>query len=372
MIYLDNAATTLPKPKNVGERMIKALAECGNAGRGGHHAAGKSADILFECREKICRLFGQDNPEQVVFTQNTTHALNLAIKGMLQDGGHCVISGYEHNSVVRPLYAMQKQGVTYTAIQTPLFEPELFLRAFEKAITPKTVCAVCTHISNVFGYVLPVLEVDRICSQYGIPLIIDAAQSAGSYPISKMSFKAAVAICAPGHKGLYGPQGTGFLACREGFRSKSILEGGTGSRSSHLEQPEFLPDQLESGTQNVHGIAGLCAGIDYVLERGETEILKHEQELITYAAEELQKNRRFRVFAGDEQGGVLAFVDDTVDAETITEYLGVYEIAVRGGLHCAPLAHQTAGTRDGCVRISVSDFNSFDDINRLCERLKKL
>lgn len=372
MIYLDNAATTLQKPKSVGESVLKAMSECGNAGRSGHRAALRSAEVLYNCREKICRLFGQDNPEQVVFTQNTTHALNLAIKGMMQDGGHCVISGYEHNSVVRPLYAMRHQGVTYSAVQTPLFEPELFLEAFEKAITPQTVCAVCTHISNAFGYILPIAEIDQICNQHGIPLIIDAAQSAGNFPWNKNELRAVVAICAPGHKGLYGPQGTGFLVCRDGFRGKCLLQGGTGSRSSHFEQPEFLPDQLEAGTQNIHGIAGLSAGIEYVMRRGEMEIFQHEQELISCAIQELQKMKRFRVFFGEQQGGVLAFVDDSISTDTIAEYLSEHEVAVRGGLHCAPLAHQTVGTRDGCVRISVSDFNSFKEIEVLCECLKKL
>lgn len=372
MIYLDNAATTLQKPIGVYEAIEDALSECGNAGRGGHAAAMKSADVLYNCRELLGQMFGQDNPEQVVFTLNTTHALNLAIKSAMRGGGHCIISGYEHNSVVRPLRAMQENGVTFSAVQTPLFDQGSFLEEFEKAIRSDTVCAVCTHISNVFGYILPIEEVDRICAKHGIQLIVDAAQSAGCLPIDFEKFSALKALCIPGHKGLYGPQGTGALICGDGMKFHSLLEGGTGSNSLSLEQPDFLPDMLEAGTQNVHGLAGLKAGMEYVLSCGETEILRHERELISFAAKELEKIQRFRVFHGRGQAGVLAFTDDRLSSEEITEFLGENGIAVRGGLHCSPLAHQTVGTVSGCVRISVSSFNTFREIEVLCEVLKKL
>lgn len=372
MIYLDNAATTLPKPNGVLKALETAFGECGNAGRGGHPAAMKSADVMYRCRELIGQMFGQENPEQVVFTLNTTHALNLAIKSVMGDGGHCVISGYEHNSVVRPLHAMQRNGVTYSVVRTPLFDSESFLKEFEKSIRSDTICAVCTHVSNVFGYILPIAEINEICVKHGVKLIVDAAQSAGCLPIDCKKLSALAAICIPGHKGLYGPQGTGVLICDDEMKWRPIMEGGTGSNSLLLEQPDFLPDLLESGTQNVHGIAGLSAGVEYVLSCGEEMIFRHERELIACAAEELAKNSRFRVFCGANQAGVLSFVDEWLGAEEITEFLGAQGIAVRGGLHCAPLAHQTVGTRSGCVRISVSAFNTLDEIEAVCDVLKKL
>jgi len=372
VIYLDNAATTLPKPSGVLEAIENALAECGNAGRSGHQAAMKSAEVLYHCRDMIGRMFGQDNPEQVVFTLNTTHALNLVIKSVMREGGHCVISGYEHNSVVRPLHAMQRNGVTYSVVRTPLFDPGSFLEEFEKLIRPDTICAVCTHVSNVFGYIFPIEQIDKICAKHGVKLIVDAAQSAGCIPIDCKKFSSLAALCAPGHKGLYGPQGTGVLICGDEMKWYPMMEGGTGSNSLSLEQPDFLPDLLESGTQNVHGLAGLAAGVEYVLSCGEDEILRHEQELIGYAAKELAKIPRFRVFNGEPQAGVLAFVDEWLSAEEITDFLGEKGIAVRGGLHCAPLAHQTVGTSSGCVRISVSSFNTFGEIEAVCDVLKEL
>ncbi len=372
MIYFDNAATTLPKPNGVVDAVAKAMCECGNAGRSAHPAAVQSAETLYRCREAVGKMFGQDNPENVVFTLNTTHALNLAIKSVLGDGGHCVISGYEHNSVVRPLHAMRQIGVTFTAVKTPLFAPEIFLEEFEKSIRSDTVCAICMHVSNVFGYILPIEEVDKICAKYGVKLIVDAAQSAGSIPIDFKRFSALSSLCIPGHKGLLGPQGTGVMICGDEVFWKPLLEGGTGSNSRLLEQPDFLPDRLEAGTQNVHGIAGLAAGVEYVCALGEKVIFHHERELIRYATEELKRFSRFRVFCGEEQAGVLSFLDERVSAEEIADFLGENGIAVRGGLHCAPLAHQTVGTLGGCVRISVSPFNRFGEIETLCDVLKKL
>lgn len=371
MIYLDNAATTLPKPESVGLAMQKALSECGNSGRSGHQASLASADALFSCREKICKLFGQDDPEKVVFTFNATHALNIAIHGFMSHGGHCLISGYEHNSVIRPLHALADKGVEYTPIQTPLFHPELFLEEFEKKIQKGTVCAICTHVSNVFGYILPISEINEICFQHGIPLIIDASQSAGCLELNLKLLPAAAAICAPGHKGLYGPQGTGVLILNDYTQLPCLMQGGTGSRSSSFEQPDFLPDRHEIGTQNVHGIAGLSAGIDSVLSRGLESIFNKERELIDYATKELSSFDRFRVFSGTSQSGVLSFVDDTYSADEIAEFLAENGIAVRGGLHCSPMAHQTVGTVNGSVRISVSDFNHFSDIDALIKTLRK-
>ena len=372
MIYLDNAATTLVKPPEVTKAIVNALSTCGNAGRGAHTAALTASDVLFSCREEAGKLFGQPDVDQIVFTQNTTHALNLAIFGTMRQKGHCLISGYEHNSVIRPLHALKPVGVTYTAVRTPLFEQEQFLNEFVQGIRNETKYAVCTHVSNVFGYILPIKEIDEICWKHGISLIIDAAQSAGCIPIDFSALKATVCLCVPGHKGLYGPQGTGLLICRNGEQLEPFMYGGTGSASKSLQQPEFMPDRHESGTQNIHGIAGLKEGITYVRNKGETTILASEKTLIQYAAETLAKIEGIKVYFGPDQAGVLAFTSDRFLPETIVDFLGENQIAVRGGLHCSPIAHETVGTVDGCVRISVSDFNSFDDIDKLVEWLKKI
>ena len=372
MIYLDNAATTLLKPPAVLQAMLEAFATCGNAGRGGHIASMSASDLLYSCRETAGALFGQRETEQIVFAQNTTHALNIAIFGLMYCGGHCLISGYEHNSVVRPLRALESRKVTYSVIRSPLFEPEEFLNQFEKSIRKDTRFAVCTHVSNVFGYILPIREIDEICAEHGISLVIDAAQSAGCIPLKLCDLKATVCICVPGHKGLYGPQGTGLLVCRDGAALRPLIYGGTGSVSKSTVQPDFMPDRHESGTQNIHGLAGLNAGMEYILGRGEDSVLKHELELIRYAAELLGTVDGIKLFSGDAQAGVLSFVSDRFSPEKIAEYLSENQVAVRGGLHCSPLAHETVGTLDGCVRISVSDFTSQTEIETLVRLLKRL
>ena len=257
MIYLDNAATTLHKPPEVSAAVLDAMQTCANAGRGGHSAAMQAADKLYECREAVAELFGFERAEQAVFTFNTTHSLNIAIKGIMSNGGHCVVSGFEHNSAVRPLKAMEKLGVSYTVAHSRLFDDEDTLRAVKNAVREDTVCVVCTHVSNVFGYKLPIEKIDEFCNEKGIALIIDAAQSAGCVPLKLNEFKAVKCICIPGHKGLYGPQGTGLLLINDNVFLPPLMQGGTGSLSGKLEQPDFLPDMHESGTQNIHGISNI-------------------------------------------------------------------------------------------------------------------
>lgn len=368
MIYLDNAATTLIKPPEVEAAVCEAMRTCANAGRGGHSAAMAAADRLFECREAAAELFGIENPEQVVFTLNATHALNIAIKGVMRGGGHCVISGYEHNSVARPLKAMEAQGVRFTAAHSRLFDPEDALRAFREALQEDTKCVVCTHVSNAFGYILPIEEIDALCFAHGIPLIIDAAQSAGSIPVKLNRLRAAQYVCAPGHKGLYGPQGTGLLICREEGSLPSLMEGGTGSQSGDLEQPDFLPDRQESGTQNIHGVAGLCEGIRYVQRIGEDAICQYEHALIAHAVDVLHGLDGVTVYTAEDsalQSGVLSLNLAGKSAEDVAWALDSYDIAVRGGMHCTPLAHKSADTRYGTVRVSVSWFSTDEDIEQL-------
>lgn len=374
MIYLDNAATTFQKPPKVKEAMMSAFDTCANAGRGGYKNAMTAAEYIFNARERAAELFGAEAAEQIVFTHNATHALNMAIKGIAQRG-NCVISGYEHNSVVRPLESLKNAGITYTAAKGRLFDHDDILKKFALGIKRQTRFAVCTHMSNVFGYILPIKEIDDLCRRKGIPLIIDASQSAGCLPIKLSELRAAVCICAPGHKGLYGPQGTGILVCRDGPKIKTIIEGGTGSVSSEAVQPEFMPDRFESGTHNIPGIAGLSEGIAYVLEIGTKSIFDHEKRLIRYIIEELIRIPDITVYASkdaDRQGGVLSFTVNNMSAEDVAFQLSEADIAVRSGLQCSPLAHKTVGTRSGTVRVSVSHFTTENDAAAFVDKIKQM
>ena len=369
MIYLDNAATTFKKPQSVLRAVLNAYKENTSVGRGGYESAMNAAETVYGAREKAAELFGASSPEQVVFTSNATHALNLAIKGIVREG-NCVISGYEHNSVVRPIKACN--GLECRIARGKLFCPEIIARSFERLIDKNTVFAVCTHMSNVFGYILPIERIDEICYKKGIPLIIDASQSAGSVPIKLSSLRSCVCICMPGHKGLYGPQGTGLLICRDGEKLNTIIEGGTGSVSKDITQPAFMPDRLECGTHNVPGIAGLMAGMSYIKERRESAIMCHERSLVREIARGLRRFDGIKVFSSSDallQGGVLSFVSDKMSAEEIGNALSDKEIAVRSGFHCSPLAHESVGTVNGTVRVSVSDFTEKNEIDLFLKTL---
>lgn len=372
MIYLDSAATTLQKPPAVGRGMGRALANCASPGRGGHKPAMAAADTVFACREAAARLFHVPDPENVIFTLNATHAINLAIKSVVKPGERVVISGYEHNAVARPLYAL---GCDVKIARAPLFDPEAMRDAFDGLITPDTACVVCTHVSNVFGYILPIQEIAALCRDRGVPLILDASQSAGCLEVNMEELGCAF-VGMPGHKGLYGPQGTGLLLCGEGRETRTLLEGGTGSLSARREMPEFLPDRLEAGTHNVCGIAGLLEGIRYVRRAGEENILAHERTLTAQAARALSAIPGVTVFAADgmgSQAGVLSFQVEGMDCEEVGAALGKRGVAVRAGLHCAPVAHTTAGTLErGTVRASFSHFNTPAEVKRFAGMVKEL
>lgn len=361
MIYLDSAATSLQKPATVGRAMEFALGHMASPGRGGHRPAMLAGDTAFRCRQEASELFHLDSPEKVVFTLNATHALNIAIKSLAGPGDTVLISGYEHNAVTRPLHAIP--DVTVKIAAAPLFDQGALLREFSRLMTPEVDVVVCTHVSNVFGYILPIEGIAALCLQRGKRLIVDASQSAGSLPVHMDELRADF-IALPGHKGLCGPQGTGLLLCGCDD-ARPILEGGTGSVSLRQDMPDFLPDRLEAGTHNVTGIAGLLEGIRFVRRKGEDRILAHERRLVSLAAEGLERQGRFTVYSGPNQAGVCAFVPRDMDCEALGEQLGERGIAVRAGLHCAPLAHQTAGTLDtGAVRLSASAFNREEEIRQ--------
>lgn len=372
MIYLDSAATTLQKPAAVSNVMRMAVRTMASPGRGGHGPAALAAETAYACREKAARLFEVSEPENVVFTFNATHGLNIAIKTLVKPGSTVLISGYEHNAVTRTLAKID--GVKVRVAESPLFCSDLMLKRFEELLTAEVGVVVCNHVSNVFGYVLPISEIAEICCAREVPLIVDASQSAGCLPVSMKQWKAAF-IAMPGHKGLYGPQGTGLLLC-SGDTVNPLLEGGTGSSSAQLEMPEFLPDRLEAGTHNIPGIAGLLEGLRFIEKHGTHTILEHERRLALRVVRGLEKIPGVEVFASPgllNQTGVISFRILDMDCETVGEILGKGDIAVRAGLHCAPLAHQTAGTFEtGTVRISFSAFNQLEEVDQLLMRLKKI
>ena len=376
MIYLDNAATTLQKPPRAARAVVRAMGRAGGAGRGGHEAALYSAEILYACREAAAGLFHVSDPARVIFTSNATHALNTAIKGLTPPGGHVVTSGFEHNAVVRPLHALAARGVTVEHLPTPLFEPEVALHQFEQALLRGNVSlAVCVHVSNVFGYVLPVERLAELCARHAVPLVVDASQSAGCQDIDAEA-TAGVYWCMPGHKGLYGPQGTGLLLLPENERLGPLLEGGTGSNSISEDMPDFPPDRLEAGTLNAHGAAGLLEGLRFIRERGLAAIRRHEIAMLALCAAALGKNRRLRLYTAPGyfcQSAVLSFTVDGLSSEAAAQKLAERGVAVRAGLHCAPLAHQAADTYpDGTVRVSVSAFTTGADIDRLAAAVRQI
>lgn len=344
MIYLDNGATSFHKPPSVPKAVQWAMGHCANPGRGGYSASMVASEIVFSCREAAGEMFGCQ-PERVAFTVNCTHGLNMAIRTLVRPGDRVLISGFEHNAVTRPLHGLRAR---VEVAGRKLFDWDDTLINWEKSLQKGPKAAVFTHVSNVFGYILPVEQMAALCREYGVPFIVDAAQSAGMLPVNLEQWGADF-IAMPGHKGLLGPQGTGLLLC--GRDPVPLLFGGTGSNSLEQTMPDFLPDLAEAGTLNVPGIAGLLAGVRYVNRVGLSTILRREQTQAARCANALQK-KGYLVFSGPHQSGTLSFVPNR-DCEEMAGALTREGIAVRAGLHCAPLAHESAGTlKTGTVRLS--------------------
>ena len=357
MIYLDSGATTLEKPPAVARAMARAAGEMSSPGRGNYPASQRAAQTAYACREAAADLFDVPEPERVVFTFNATHGLNIAIRTLVRPGGRVAISGYEHNAVTRVLHSIR--NVEILVADAPPFKPDKIMAGFHMALQRGVDAVICNHVSNVFGCVQPVEALAEICRKYGVPLIVDASQSAGIRPVSLAEWDAAF-IAMPGHKGLYGPQGTGLLLC--GRSAQPLLFGGTGSASRIQTMPEVLPDRLEAGPHNMPGIAGLLEGLRFVRQTGIERIALREKRLTQRAAEGLKRLPGVEVFAAEnewEQTGVLSFRAEGRDCEQIGEALARRQIAVRAGLHCAPLAHRSADTlKTGTVRISPSFFST--------------
>ena len=370
MIYLDSAATSFQKPPGVAAAVAHAMRIASSPGRGGYAQAAEAARLVYDCRNEIAELFHLEDLERVVFTMNATHALNIAIHSLLRRGDHVVISGYEHNAVTRPL---QQIGADVTVAAAPLFAQEETLTAFEHAIRPDTKAVICTQVSNVFGAEQPVEELAVLCREKKIPFVIDASQAAGVLPLHFDELGAAFAAM-PGHKGLYGPQGTGVLLCGKDTVTIPLICGGTGSFSKEQTMPLALPERLEAGTVNVPGIAGLAEGVRFVRRLGTARIRKHEQRLLRRTAAGLAAIPSLNVFSAPTgQYSVVSFTVDGLSSETVAQRLSERGVCVRAGLHCAPLAHETAGTvEEGTVRLSFSPFNTEREVMNILKIMREI
>ena len=363
MIYLDNGATSFRKPPAVYRAVQRAMATCANPGRGGYGAARRAADTVYGCREEAGLLF-DCLPEQVVLTGNCTHGLNLAIHSCIKPGSRVVVTGFEHNAVTRPLHAL---GAKLLVAGRKLFDWEDTLSEFKRALESAD-GAVFTHVSNVFGYVLPVEEMAALCRARGIPFIIDAAQSAGTLPVSLQKLDADF-IAMPGHKGLLGPQGTGLLLCKGG--AEPLLYGGTGSYSRQQTMPDALPDRLEAGTVNVPGYAGLREGLRYIRRHKPETIFRREHAMLSRCIRGLQQ-AGMQVYSGPHQAATVSFRAGT-DCEEAARKLAENGIAVRAGLHCAPYAHESAGTLEtGTIRASIGYDTFEEEITTFLRAISKL
>ena len=378
MIYFDNGATTYPKPQSVVRAVCGAVTSLGaNPGRSGHSMSLRGAEMIYSCRRETADLFGIDEPERVIFTHNCTAALNTVIQGLLKKGDHAVISSLEHNAVVRPLEELKRNGADYSVAEVFEGDDDRTVNSFRSQFRKNTRLVVCTHASNVFGIKLPVERIAALCRLNGILFCLDAAQSAGVLPID-LSGSCIDYLCAAGHKGLYGPMGTGVLVINSQTLPDSLIQGGTGSYSADLSQPDLLPDKYESGTPNVAGIAGLREGVRFVANRGIGRIYAHEMRLAGLIYDRLQKTSGVQLYtarpAADTHVPVISFNIEGMDSERAAQLLNDrFGIAVRAGLHCAPLAHISKGTeKRGTVRVVLSAFNNPRQAEYLCLCVKKI
>lgn len=378
MIYLDNAATTSPKPQIVIKEVGHALRSySANPGRGGHTPSMIASSAVYQTRTLVKDFFHVTSEENVVFTSGCTQSLNMVIKGVLRQGDHVVISSMEHNAVVRPLYRLKQRGIIdYTVADIAAGDEEATLNAFRNVINAKTRLIVCTHASNAFGIRLPVERICALAHSYGILFCLDAAQSAGILKID-MAENGYDFVCCPGHKGLYGPTGIGLLLIRQETMLDTLIEGGTGSDSVNPTMPDYYPDRMESGTLNIPGICGLGAGIRFVDYYGIENLQNHEMRLMKQLYRELKADKHVLLYTEEpdirSSVPVISFNLKNAECEKVSDYLNQrYGIAVRAGLHCAPSAHRMMGTLDsGTIRIAPSVFTSDRDIQKSVIAIKK-
>jgi len=379
VIYLDNAATSWPKPPQVKEAMIKYIEKIGaNPGRSGHLLSVEAARILYEARETLAKLFHVRDPLRIVFTLNATESINLALRGLLKPGNHIITSSMEHNSVMRPLRELERQGIELSILPCSdrgWLDP----KEVERKIQPNTTMVVLNHASNVTGALLPVKEVALITRKHDLLFLVDAAQTAGAHPIN-VEQDGIDLLAFTGHKSLYGPQGTGGLVIGDRVDEKEMIplkRGGTGSRSEFEEQPDFLPDRFESGTPNGVGIAGLLAGTQFVLERGIEKIRREESRLMDKLMEGLREIPQARFYSPENKKNRIATFSFNLGQRSPSDVALRLEkefgILCRSGLHCAPAAHRTIGTfPEGTVRFSLSQFNSQDEMETAVQAVSRI
>ncbi len=382
IIYLDNAATSFPKPRCVCDEVDRCIRRyCGNPGRSSHALAMAAAKKIYECREQLSCLFGAPSPEKVFFTLNATYALNFMIKGLLRPGEHVLISDIEHNAVWRPIErCLRDQLIEYdtfpSMLATPderrLRNPTRICARIATRLKPNTRAVICTHQSNLCSAALPLKEIGEFCRRHHLLFIVDASQSAGHLDID-MQKMCIDALCAPGHKGLYGIQGCGFGILREGLCPDTLVEGGSGYASLEASMPEEFPERGEAGTLPTPAIAGLCEGIKYIRKIGLEAIRTHEQRLFSRLAEYLENSEGYHVYLPEYAGSTLMFHREGLPSDQIGQYLSRRGICVRTGYHCAALGHRTLETPSGGgVRVSVGLFNRISDIDALYYALRDM
>lgn len=372
IVNFDNAATSYPKPESVKAAVLYAVNKCGgNVGRGGHKLAMLTSDMVYESREAIAGFFGAES-ENVVFTFNCTHALNLAIKGVMEGRGHIIISSMEHNSVSRPVEAMSKTGKLRYSVARVYPDDKRTLNSFRELITPETKAIACTIASNVTGQILPFKGIGKLCQEKNICFIADGAQACGIIPV-KLSDGINI-LCTAGHKGLYGTTGTGLLISDGKYSISPLMQGGTGSASISLEQPDYLPDSLESGTINIVGASALKAGIEFISRKTVEKIFMHETILCRKLISEFENIGNIKIYRNSDAGYVpiVSFNVEGHMPEEVAEYLSEKGFCLRAGFHCAALTHRTLGTEYGTVRFAPSVFNSEKDVENLVSVIKKI
>ena len=375
MIYLDNAATTMQKPEEVIEAVVQAMHSMGNAGRGAHSASLEASRTIYDTRELLCRFFGGTDPRRLVFTSNSTESLNIAIKGLFEPGDHVITTMLELNSVLRPLYEMEKRGVELTIIPADK-KGVIDYNDIEKAIRPNTKAVVCTHGSNLTGNLVDIERIGKITRKNGLLLVVDASQTAGVFPIDVEKMQIDV-LCFTGHKGLLGPQGTGGMYVREGIQIRPLKSGGSGVQTYSKSHPAEMPTALEAGTMNGHGIAGLHAAVEYIQRTGIDQIRKREQECMKRFYEGVIQVPGVKVYGDFDDMNRCAIVSlnigDYDSSEVSDELLTEYRISTRPGAHCAPLMHEALGTvEQGAVRFSFSHFTTDEEVDTAIKAIREL
>ena len=375
MIYMDNAATTMRKPQCVIDAVVRAMSSMGNAGRGANDASLSASRIIYDTRERLCRLFGGTSPKQVVFTNNSTESLNIAVRGLLKPGDHVVTTMLEHNSVLRPLYEMEKKGVRLTVVKSDE-KGRVRISDMEDALCGDTKMIVCTNGSNLTGNYVDIEAVGKIAKAHGVLFVVDASQTAGVFPIDVERMNIDV-LCFTGHKGLLGPQGTGGLYVREGIEICPLKSGGTGVQTYSKSQPAQMPTALEAGTLNGHGIAGLHAALGYLEETGIDAIRKREQALMRKFYEGVKDIPGVTVYGDFESEDRCAIVTLNIgeydSGEVSDALLTDYDISTRSGGHCAPLMHEALGTvEQGAVRFSFSHYNTEEEVETAIRAVREL